>query len=1171
YRVRANYADRVGNWSDSACVTATTAGTPSAPTPQPTTTTLYYSRLGFTDLWAVDMTTMSTTLYFDASDVGLTMPDVDAIHPEADGSLLLSLDRVSAVPGIVGDVTESDIIRFVPAALGETTIGSFELYLDGSDVGLTEPLDDIVAISRAPDGRLVISTQGYCDYEVATWPLDKVLIFNATTLGTESSGSFDLYFSSAAVGLNDSYYENVYGLAIDGPAGDLYLVNRFDYTTLDGLSGDNNDVLRCVADAIGAASSCSFSLFWDGDANGFSGALDAVAIRKAYPAPGTLSGQVFLDADYSGQRDGSDSPLANVPVTLWTKVGAAASTTTDANGSYSFTAYPGRYEIGVTAQGGYLFSPQDVGDDATDSDVGPTGRSATVVLSSTQTIVIDAGLGIPPTPTPTYTPTPTATPTATPTQPGSPLPTPTATPTQPGSPLPTPTSPISYDEGIPPQRVFVMDSDFAGTSMTEAEKLARWQQGLPVPLNGIADETLIPRQFSPWQGDGTGGQAQSTTASAQNTAVAIVDGWSEIEEETFEQSDAEPGGCRWRTGYDTTKAAYDWGRAMTRHKNGAYAIWPAGKPQNGAPAIPTGGAYPQNLQNWWQCELSPSQSLDNVLMEFELWHELDNAGDSLELRFYNVACENANPANFRGGFTWQGYGGQGDPTSEDQWRNYRFFHTALQNSGGPVCIEFKFTSDDASIVQFPMEGTWVDDLHVSYYEKPASSANCQDKNPTIAVSGAPGNGLVSKSLVVPPYSIDIAAGTVDNPENLHDIAGMVERLQAANVNWVRLEFIIPPADLLRIGRGFSPEGESQVDLRHYDRIVDMLCANNIAVLGLVDNQSLERQDWETNIADYSVEFAAMSKQLARYYDDRIRYWEIWNEPNFISSQILAPRYATLLVAAHDAIKSVQPNDKILFAGLAQAGTGSRDYFDAVSVALGDLTPSRQNPAPYDLLALHPYPSDEYKDGAGRVITDPLIYLRWQGDSPNSTTIHKFFDIMEDNGKTNQPIWITEIGWNSAASSDHPEINLACPAVATTMVTYAQQASYAHSSFDILFKNTAWPSGTPSIQNIFWYQYMDVGISPNECIQAAGALASPSSATSFLAWGASTTSPQQTDPDWWFGLYQGIDWDEGGLIASNPVQCIFAKYPINASIPILECLDFVYLPFIQDNAVTTSSQ
>ncbi|MEZ4680875.1 MAG: SdrD B-like domain-containing protein [Caldilineaceae bacterium] len=152
-------------------------------------------------------------------------------------------------------------------------------------------------------------------------------------------------------------------------------------------------------------------------------------LRPLRAAPGTLTGQVFLDADYNGQRDvggaGGDTPWPNVPVTLWTKVGAATSTTTDANGVYSFSADPGRYEIGVTGQGNYLFSPQDVGDDATDSDVGPTGRSATVVLTSTQVITIDAGMGIPPTPTPT--PTPPQSPLPTP-PPFSPLPTPTPTP-----------------------------------------------------------------------------------------------------------------------------------------------------------------------------------------------------------------------------------------------------------------------------------------------------------------------------------------------------------------------------------------------------------------------------------------------------------------------------------------------------------------------------------------------------------------------------------------------------------------------------------------------------------------------------------------------------------------------------------------------------------------------
>ncbi|MEZ4616906.1 MAG: hypothetical protein R2867_15570 [Caldilineaceae bacterium] len=122
------------------------------------------------------------------------------------------------MPGIAGTVDDADIIRFIPASLGETTIGSYELILDGSDVAPVEGLNDIVAIGRAPDGRLVISTKGYLDYNTATWPLDQILIFNATTLGENSSGSFEPYFTSGDIGLNDNFQENVAALWIDGPA-----------------------------------------------------------------------------------------------------------------------------------------------------------------------------------------------------------------------------------------------------------------------------------------------------------------------------------------------------------------------------------------------------------------------------------------------------------------------------------------------------------------------------------------------------------------------------------------------------------------------------------------------------------------------------------------------------------------------------------------------------------------------------------------------------------------------------------------------------------------------------------------------------------------------------------------------------------------------------------------
>ena len=61
-------------------------------------------------------------MYFDGSDVGLSGSgslDIDAFHFMDDGSILLSIAGLGTLPD-VGSVDDSDIVRFVPTALGPT-------------------------------------------------------------------------------------------------------------------------------------------------------------------------------------------------------------------------------------------------------------------------------------------------------------------------------------------------------------------------------------------------------------------------------------------------------------------------------------------------------------------------------------------------------------------------------------------------------------------------------------------------------------------------------------------------------------------------------------------------------------------------------------------------------------------------------------------------------------------------------------------------------------------------------------------------------------------------------------------------------------------------------------------------------------------------------------------
>lgn len=299
----------------------------------------------------------------------------------------------------------------------------------------------------------------------------------------------------------------------------------------------------------------------------------------------------------------------------------------------------------------------------------------------------------------------------------------------------------------------LLNNDVLAAPLSASAKNARWQQGLPVPLTSIPNETTLPRGFDQWQGSGQSAPlpGNTTVTGASGAPVTVVDAWAQRASETFEDASLVGAGCRWRSGYNTEKMSYSWGRANTRAQAGAYANWPAGAYLNGASNLPPRSPYPDNVETWWQCELTQTRApLYDVAVEFQLWLELDNAGDSFEVRFYDVGCTDANfSTHFRGGEQWAGTANAmaSDPNN---WRNYRIAYPGLQSTkDSKLCIEFKFTSDNAHGNYAAAQGPWLDNVLVFDYQKPTfTPVACQDKEATIHVDYAPGTGDVSKGLVL---------------------------------------------------------------------------------------------------------------------------------------------------------------------------------------------------------------------------------------------------------------------------------------------------------------------------------------------------------------------------------------------------------------------------------------
>ena len=411
-------------------------------------------------------------------------------------------------------------------------------------------------------------------------------------------------------------------------------------------------------------------------------------------------------------------------------------------------------------------------------------------------------------------------------------------------------------------------------------------------------------------------------------------------------------------------------------------------------------------------------------------------------------------------------------------------------------------------------GVWLDNIRVERYREPVTSQGCEAIDPQAILLTAPEEGRVSKGLNLPPYLED-------------DLGGRIDRMVESDVHWVRLEFAIQPDALID---GYM-DGElviRSLDLKYFDDIVDRLCAEQIAVLGLLDYLTLANQDWQINHsadASYIAAFTEMTDLLVAYFDDRIGVWEVWNEPDYSGSRLTPASYVDLLVAVHDKIKELDVGDQVVFGGLGSADTNAAAYLYEFYTELGNAYPGRGGP--YDIFALHPYMSTLYRDASQNLLVDPQDYLHYE--SP--TIIAKFQDIISGSNPHHindgqVEIWATELGWNSAKNAE------TCSAIVDQLVTRDEQAQYLDAGYDILLSETSWDDGTPGVTKVFWYQYRDTGVIL-DCADTSSVRHSPSWYTSRLQ-PTGVIAAGLRPAHWWYGLYDGA-------FAPKPAQLAFRDY------------------------------
>lgn len=277
-------------------------------------------------------------------------------------------------------------------------------------------------------------------------------------------------------------------------------------------------------------------------------------------------------------------------------------------------------------------------------------------------------------------------------------------------------------------------------------------------------------------------------------------------------------------------------------------------------------------------------------------------------------------------------------------------------------------------------------------------------------------------------------------------------IAAAGFRWIRQEF--PWEDIEIHGRGDFVDRRNDpngIDAwAKYDHIVDLAECYNIQIIARLSSPP----DWSRAAGDANGpfappddfdDFARFAATVAARYRGRVRFYQVWNEPNIYpewGEQPVDPEaYTDLLCRTYRAIKAADPQAVVLSGPLAPtvelSGRNLSDYiflqrmYDAGAAAC------------FDVLSVQGYglwsgPTDRR--------TRPFVV--------NYARPLLIRDIMVRNGDAHKAMWISEMNWNAAPPDVEPRYG---------RVTLEQQANYARLAYQRAQEEWPWVGVVA-----FWY-------------------------------------------------------------------------------------------------------
>jgi polysaccharide biosynthesis protein PslG len=234
----------------------------------------------------------------------------------------------------------------------------------------------------------------------------------------------------------------------------------------------------------------------------------------------------------------------------------------------------------------------------------------------------------------------------------------------------------------------------------------------------------------------------------------------------------------------------------------------------------------------------------------------------------------------------------------------------------------------------------------------------------------------------------------------------------------------------------------------YDHIVDLAERYNLELIVRLSNPPSWSRAAGNEAGTYAPpddyqDFAGFAAAVAQRYQGRVRYYQIWNEPNIFPEwgnyPINPEEYVELLKSSATAIRAADPNAVIIAGALAATINLAPDDAPGGN-SLNDLIFLQRmynaGAAPYfDVVAVQAY-------GLWSGPTDRRMHPRVLNVS------HHLFirDLMVKNGDAHKAIWISEMNWNAAPEDVYPQYG---------RVSLEQQAAYLPLAYQRVLEEWPW--------------------------------------------------------------------------------------------------------------------